>query len=78
VKAVKAIGQYRGAADDCFPVSNWKDDDECVMLSMSGAWCRYGKPDASEFEVMQAAIEANAHEFIVSFPDGYKTYVGER
>lgn len=41
-------------------------------------WIRYGKPDASDFEVMSAAVEANAHDFIISFPDGYQTYVGER
>jgi ATP-binding cassette subfamily B protein len=38
----------------------------------------YGKPLASEAEVIEAAKKANAHEFIVSFPDGYKTIVGER
>ncbi|EYC44349.1 hypothetical protein Y032_0464g1934 [Ancylostoma ceylanicum] len=39
---------------------------------------RYGRPNASEEEVMEAARLANAHEFISKFPDGYKTIVGER
>lgn len=39
---------------------------------------RYGKPDASDAEVIEAAKAANAHEFITSFPDGYATIVGER
>ncbi|KAG6458871.1 mitochondrial potassium channel ATP-binding subunit [Manduca sexta] len=39
---------------------------------------RYGKQDATDAEVMQAAITANAHEFIQSFPEGYNTMVGER
>jgi subfamily B ATP-binding cassette protein MsbA len=39
---------------------------------------RYGKPDASESEVLDAARAANAHEFISAFPDGYNTVVGER
>ena len=38
----------------------------------------YGRPDASLEEVMAAAKAANAHDFIVGFPDGYDTYVGER
>jgi ATP-binding cassette subfamily B protein len=38
----------------------------------------YGRPEASLEEVMQAAQAANAHPFIVNFPDGYDTYVGER
>jgi len=38
----------------------------------------YGRPTASLEEVMEAAQAANAHHFIVNFPDGYDTYVGER
>ena len=39
---------------------------------------RYGKPSASEDEVIEAARKAFAHDFITSFPDGYNTLVGER
>ena len=39
---------------------------------------RYGKPNASDDEVVEAAKKANAHDFIVGFPDGYKTLVGDR
>ncbi|HEX9998083.1 MAG TPA: ABC transporter ATP-binding protein [Abditibacterium sp.] len=38
----------------------------------------YGKTDASPAEVMEAAKAAFAHDFIVGFPDGYDTLVGER
>jgi ATP-binding cassette subfamily B protein len=38
----------------------------------------YGRPEASMEEIMAAAKAANAHDFIVNFPDGYDTYVGER
>ena len=38
----------------------------------------YGRPDASDEEVEQVARAAQAHEFIMSFPDGYRTIVGER
>ncbi|KAK4883951.1 hypothetical protein RN001_000222 [Aquatica leii] len=39
---------------------------------------RYGYPDATDQEVMEAAQLANAHNFISDFPDGYHTLVGER
>ena len=39
---------------------------------------RYGKPDASFHEIVNAARVANAHSFIVAKPDGYDTLVGER
>ncbi|XP_015594186.1 ATP-binding cassette sub-family B member 8, mitochondrial isoform X4 [Cephus cinctus] len=39
---------------------------------------RYGKPDATDEEVMESAKEANAHEFIMNFPNGYDTLVGEK
>lgn len=38
----------------------------------------YGRPDASRKEVVEAAKAANAHEFIMSLPDGYDTYIGQR
>ena len=38
----------------------------------------YGKPDATREEVIQAAKNANAHDFIMSFPDGYDTDIGQR
>jgi ABC-type multidrug transport system fused ATPase/permease subunit len=38
----------------------------------------YGKIGASQEEVEEAAKKANAHQFITSFPEGYKTVVGER
>ena len=38
----------------------------------------YGRPDASPSEVIEAARAAHAHDFIVGFPDGYDTLVGER
>ena len=39
---------------------------------------RYGKPNATEAEVVVAAQNANAHEFIMELPDGYDTYIGQR
>ena len=38
----------------------------------------YGRPGASQAEIEDAARKANAHDFVVSFPDGYQAVVGER
>ena len=38
----------------------------------------YGKPGASMDEIVDAAKRANIHDFVMSLPDGYDTYVGER
>jgi ATP-binding cassette subfamily B protein len=38
----------------------------------------YGRREASREEVIEAARAANAHDFIIGFPDGYDTLVGER
>jgi ATP-binding cassette subfamily B multidrug efflux pump len=39
---------------------------------------RYGRPDATDEEVIAAAKAAQAHEFISQFPDGYDTVLGQR
>jgi ATP-binding cassette, subfamily B, heavy metal transporter len=39
---------------------------------------RYGRPDASDEEIFEAARAAHIHDFIVSLPGGYETAVGER
>lgn len=38
----------------------------------------YGKPGATDEEIMEAARKANIHDFIMNLEDGYNTYVGER
>ena len=38
----------------------------------------YGKPNATQTEIEDAARKANAHDFIMSFPEAYDTVVGER
>lgn len=39
---------------------------------------RYGRPDAADEEIVQAAIRAEIHSEIMEMPDGYDTYIGER
>jgi len=52
---------------------------EPVLFSTTiAANIRYGRPDATDSEVEDAANAAHAHDFIVDLPDGYSTEVGER
>ena len=39
---------------------------------------RYGRPDATDEDVIEAAKKADAHEFIMSLPEGYATNIGQR
>lgn len=39
---------------------------------------RYGRPDATREEIIEAAKNANAHDFIMSLPNGYDTDIGQR
>ena len=39
---------------------------------------RWGRKDATDEEIIEAAKIAQAHEFIMSFPDGYDTQLGQR
>ena len=39
---------------------------------------RYGKPDATDEEIVEAAIRAEIHDEIMQMPDGYDSYIGER
>ena len=39
---------------------------------------RYGRPDATDEEVVRAAMRAEIHDEIMAMPDGYDTYIGER
>ncbi len=38
----------------------------------------YGKPNAEDTEVIKAAKNANIHDFIISLPEGYDSYIGEK
>ena len=39
---------------------------------------RYGRPDATDEEIVAAAVRAEIHSEIMEMPDGYDTYIGER
>jgi ATP-binding cassette, subfamily B, bacterial len=52
--------------------------DAVIFSSTALANIRYGRPEASDEEVKQAAKDAFADEFIQSLPEGYDTFLGER
>lgn len=54
-------------------------DQETLIFSSSVADnIRFGKPDASDEEIIAAAQAAHAHDFILALPDGYATELGDR
>jgi len=52
--------------------------DSTVFSTTALENIRYGRPDASDEDVVRAAKAAYAHDFITALPEGYKTYLGER
>lgn len=52
--------------------------DVYLFAGTVGDNIRYGKPNATEEEIINAAKNANAHEFIMELPDGYNTNIGQR
>jgi len=52
--------------------------DAVIFSSSAMNNIRYGKPEATDAEVMAAAHAAFAHEFITALPEGYNTFLGER
>ena len=52
--------------------------DPVIFASSARENIRFGRPDASDAEVVDAAKAAAAHEFLSELPDGYDTFVGER
>ena len=52
--------------------------DSTVFSTSAMENIRYGRPGASDDEVVQAAKAAYAHDFLTALPEGYGTYLGER
>jgi len=52
--------------------------EPCLFATTIYQNIAYGRESATEAEIIEAANLANAHKFISSLPDGYKTFVGER
>ncbi len=52
--------------------------DAVIFSSSAMDNIRYGRPDASDAQVIEAATSAFAHDFITALPEGYATFLGER
>ncbi|WBU60485.1 ABC transporter transmembrane domain-containing protein [Paracoccus albus] len=52
--------------------------DPVIFATTARENIRFGRPDATDAEVEEAARSANAHEFLTALPDGYDSQVGER
>ncbi|WP_316863332.1 ABC transporter ATP-binding protein [uncultured Cohaesibacter sp.] len=52
--------------------------DTFLFSDTIAANIRFGKPEASDEDVIEAARAARAHEFIMALPDGYETHLGEQ
>ncbi len=52
--------------------------DPVIFADTARANIRFGRPEATDAEVEQAARAAAAHDFLLRLPEGYDTYVGER
>ena len=66
------------ALDDLRHAIGIVPQDTVVFSANAMENIRYGRPDASDEEVIAAAKQAAAHEFIERLPDGYQSFLGER
>src|SRR5690606_1088777 len=73
-----------GKPSDSYPLTDIRNQVAIVPqdVILFGGTIReniaYGRLNASKEEIIKAARRANAHDFIMSFPEGYETMVGER
>jgi subfamily B ATP-binding cassette protein MsbA len=74
---------------DEYPITAWKlsslrekiavvSQDPILFSNSIRDNIAYGKPNASDAEIIEVAKAANAHDFIVALPNGYNTQIGER
>jgi len=81
---VEGAIRFDGRDSISFPVTSLRAQMAVVMqdVFLFGGTIReniaYGRPGASEDEIMEAAVQANAWDFVQSFPDKLETIVGER
>lgn len=72
----KSLSHY--TRDQLRQMSAYVAQDSILFDNTIAENIRYGRPGASDAEVMEAARLAYAHDFILEQPDGYETLVGER
>ncbi|MBD0378732.1 ABC transporter ATP-binding protein [Paenibacillus sedimenti] len=72
----KPLGHY--TLSEIRELTAYVPQDPYLFHGTIGDNIRFGKPDATDQELHEAAIAAYAHDFIMELPDGYDTMVGER
>ncbi len=71
-----ALGDMR--RDDFRKYMALVPQDSVIFAASARENIRFGRPDATDAEVEEAAKAAAAHDFLMRLPEGYDTYVGER
>lgn len=80
----KGVILVDGQSLSAYDLNSWRErialvsQDILVFSATIRENIAYGKLDATEQEIVQAAVEAGAHDFICGLPQGYDTLVGER
>jgi ATP-binding cassette subfamily B protein len=76
--SVDGVPVREAALDDLRGRIGLVPQDSTVFSTSALENIRYGRPEASDAEVIAAAKAAFAHDFISALPEGYQTYLGER
>jgi ATP-binding cassette subfamily B protein len=76
--AIDGIGLADMARTDFRHAIALVPQDPVIFAASARENIRFGRPDASDHEVEEAARAAAAHDFLAALPEGYGTYVGER
>jgi len=76
--AVDSVPVHEVALDELRARIGIVPQDSVIFSADAMENIRYGRPQASDAEVITAAKSAFAHDFITALPEGYKTFLGER
>jgi ATP-binding cassette subfamily B protein len=75
---IDGVGLADMARSEFRKVISMVPQDPVIFADTARENIRFGRPDATDAQVEEAAKAAAAHDFLTALPDGYDTYVGER